>query len=283
MPPIVHFDGAFVEKDAVRISPDDRGFLFADGIYEVIRCYAGRPFEMAAHMLRLAEGLAALRIRGVDVDAFGAAVLELLPRNGLDRSDALIYLQVTRGAAIRTHWFPEEEVPPTTYAAARPFAPLADPARGVPVITVPDQRWTRCDIKSVSLLPNTLAAQEARERGAYEAILVRDGVALEGSRTNVFAVIDGVVRTAPLTNYILSGVTRAVVLEICRAEGIPCEERPILLPELRGAEEAFLASTTSEVLPIVEVDGRPVGSGAPGPVAGELARLFRQRVAAAGG
>lgn len=275
----VWFNGAYVDKDEVRISPDDRGFLFADGLYEVVRCYAGRPFEMEAHLARLSDGLAALRIRGVEPQAIGEVCLELLARNGLETTDAVLYVQVTRGVAPRVHHFPPEGTSPTVYVSARAFTPSVDPEVGVSAITAPDHRWTRCDIKSVSLLPNCLAAQQAREEEAYEAVLVRDGVALEGTRTSFFGVIDGVVRTAPRTNYILPSVTRSVVLRLCREHGIPFDERPVLLEECRRADELFFAGTTTEVLPIIRLDGHPVGSGKPGPVSLRLSSLFRERTA----
>ncbi len=275
----VWFNGAFVDKDEVRISPDDRGFLFADGLYEVVRCYAGRPFELDAHLSRLADGLAALRIRGVEPAAIGEVCLELLSRNGLETADAVLYVQVTRGAAPRVHYFPPEGTSPTAYVAARAFTPSVDPEQGVSAITAPDHRWTRCDVKSVSLLPNCLAAQQAREEGAYEAVLVRDGVALEGTRTSFFAVVGGVVRTAPRSNYILPSVTRSVVLRLCRDDGIALDERPVLLEECRRADELFFAGTTTEVLPIVSLDGHPVGTGRPGPVSLRLSSLFRELTA----
>ncbi len=281
MSDIVFFNGAYLQRDEVRISPDDRGFLFADGIYEVVRFYRGKPFELAAHSTRMVDGLGSLRIRGVDASAVERLALELIVRNGLSDSDALLYLQITRGVAPRVHHFPDPEVEPTVFALVRAFRSSVDPAVGVPVITAPDHRWTRCDIKTVALLPNCMAAQEAHEREAYEAVLVRDGVALEGTRSSFFAVVDGEVRTAPRSNYILPSVTRAVTLELCREHGIPCDEKPILIEELERADELFLAGTTTEILPIVRVDDREVGDGRPGPIALQLARLFRVRTEAA--
>lgn len=277
MPDIAYFNGSYLDRNQVRISPDDRGFLFADGIYEVVRFYGGRPFELPAHLERLVAGLRALRIEGVEADTIESMCEELLIRNGLEESDALLYLQITRGAAPRVHCFPDEPTEPTVYATIRAYSPCVDPTVGAAVITAPDHRWTRCDIKSVALLPNCMAAQDAYERGALEAVLVRDGVALEGTRSSFFAVIDGEVRTAPRSNYILPSVTRAVALELCRTAGIPCDERPILLEQLDGADELFLAGTTTEILPIVQVDGREVGDGSPGPIALRLAALFRER------
>ena len=278
---IAFHNGTFLPKHEVRISPEDRGFLFADGVYEVARAYRGRFFELAAHLARMADGLRALGIAGGgDLHGLGDKFVALLQHNGLAEADALVYCQVTRGVAPRTHYFPDPAVAPTVYAEARAFQPKADPAAGIGVITVPDTRWARCDIKTVGLLPNVLANQQARAAGAGEAVFVRDGVALEGSASSFFAVIDGEVRTAPASNYILPSITRRVALEICAAEGIPFRETPIFLEELATAGELFMAGTTLEIMPVVRVDGRPVGDGAPGPVARALGRRFQSRTAA---
>jgi D-alanine transaminase len=277
MAPIVYFNGSLIEKNQVRISPDDRGFLFADGVYEVVRAYAGRFFELDPHFRRLEEGLYALRIEGADVAALSQALPRLLERNGLGRADATVYLQITRGAAPRIHSFPDPAVTPTVYAEAKAFTPKGDPVRGAAVITVPDIRWARCDIKTVALLPNCLANQRARESGALEAIFVRDGVALEASASSFFAVIGGEVRTAPTSNYILPSISRAVVLDLCAGHGIPARETPVFLEQIWAADELFLAGTTLEVMPIVSVDGRSIGAGAPGPVSRRLHELFRTR------
>jgi D-alanine transaminase len=275
MSPIVYFNGAYVPKQDVRISPDDRGFVFADGLYEVLRAYGGRLFEVDLHLRRLANGLTALEIGGVDVPALGTVFRELLDRNGLGSADATVYLQITRGAAPRTHWFPNPLPPPTVYVEPKAYSPRADPAVGVSVITAPDIRWARCDIKTIGILPNTLAQQRARAAGAIEAVFVRDGVAIEGTSSAFFAVLDGEVRTAPANNYILPSVSRAVTLRLCREHGIPHAEVPVFLQDLPWASELFLASTTLEVMPIVRVDGAPVGGGTPGPVATRLNALFR--------
>ena len=276
----VFFNGSYLPKSDVRISPDDRGFLFSDGIYEVVRMYDGAAFEMRGHVDRLADGLEALRIEGVDAESMAEVSHELIARNGLTNRDAVVYVQVTRGAAPRTHHFPVGDVEPTYYAAAWGFTPTTDPEVGVGVVTAPDHRWTRCDVKSVSLLGNVLAAQAAHEADAYEAVLLRDGVVLEGTRTSLFGVIDGVVRTAPLSNYILPSITRRVALELCEEAGIPVDRRPLLMDEFYGADELFLAGTTTEIMPIVRVDGEPAGGGRPGPVTSRLAGLFADRVAA---
>ena len=280
MTAIAFHNGTFLPKTDVRISPDDRGFLFADGVYEVVRAYGGRFFELGGHMARLKDGLAALSIEGADLTALETTFAELLDRNKLAGADAVVYCQITRGAAPRAHYFPDPAVSPTVYAEARAFQPKADPAVGISVVTAPDTRWARCDIKTVGLLPNVLANQLARSQGAIEAVFVRDGVALEGSASSFFAVVDGEVRTAPATNYILPSITRRVALELCAEAGIPHGERPVFVHDLDRATELFMAGTTLEVMPVVRVDGRTVGDGRPGPVARELGARFSARTTA---
>lgn len=279
----VFFNGAYVPKADVRISPDDRGFLFSDGIYEVVRMYGGHAFEMDAHTRRLADGLAAIRIKGVEAGMLAEVCGELIRLNGLETQDAVVYVQVTRGVAPRAHHFPDPAVSPTVYATAWAFTATTDASVGVDVVTAADHRWTRCDIKSVSLLANCLAAQKAAEAGAYEAVLVRDGMAIECTRTSLFGVVDGIVRTAAESNYILPSITRAVALELCGSDGIPVAMRAMTLAEFETADELFLAGTTTEIMPIVRVNGRPVGDGRPGPIATRLARLFSDRIAALAG
>jgi D-alanine transaminase len=272
-----YLNGRFVPRDEVRLSPDDRGFLFSDGVYEVLRAYGGRLFEVRRHLDRLSASLAGMRIRGVDAAGMAPVCEELLARNDLSSSDGLVYLQVTRGAAPRTHRFPDPPVPPTVYACAWGYSPETAPEQGGRAITVPDQRWARCDLKTVALIPNCMANQAARDAAANEALFVRDGVALEGTHTNLFAVFRGEVRTAPLTNYILPGVTRAVVLDLCGEAGFEVAEEPIFADDLYRADEVFIVGTTAEVTPIVDLDGRAIGSGRPGTFALELLKRLRAR------
>ena len=278
----VYFNGKYLPKDEVRISPDDRGFVFGDGVYEVIRSYGGNLFAVDAHLARMRWGVCELAINGADVDQLGDVAAELIRRNNFTSGDATVYLQVTRGAAPRAHAFPDPAVPPTVYAQAGRFTPKGDPAKGIVTITVPDIRWARCDIKTVQILPNCLANQRARASGAQEALFVRDGVVLEGSHSSVFFVFGEEVRTAPKTNYILPSITRDVVLELCRESGIPARESPVFAHELPRATEAFLAGTTMEVMPIVRIDGMAVGGGEPGPVTRRLQDLFRSRLPTTG-
>ncbi len=280
MTAIVYFNGQYVPKDAVRISPEDRGFVFGDGIYEVIRSYDGALFALDAHLARMHHGLCELGISGADVEQVGAVAAELIRRNELTTGDATVYVQITRGAAPRTHYFPDPAVPPTVYAQAGRFTPKGDPAKGVATVTVPDIRWARCDVKTVQLLPNVLANQRAHAAGVAEALFVRDGVVLEGSHSSLFFVFGKEVRTAPRTNYILPSITRDIVLELCRAKGIAAREMPVFVQEVSRASEAFLAGTTVEVMPIVRIDGGTVGGGTPGPVTRRLQELFRARVKA---
>jgi len=276
---IVHLNGQFLPKEQASISPDDRGFLFADGAYEVVRAYRGHLFRAREHWERFDASLQALRIpRPAHLD-YSAVCAELLHRNQLADTEATVYLQVSRGAAPRKHAFPTA-VAPTVYGFAAPFTnPLEKWAAGVKVITVPDQRWARCDIKSISLLPNVLANQLAQEAGAHEAVLVRDGFALEGSLSNFAVVLDGVVHTAPRSNYILPGVTRLVALGLCSAMGIPVKEFPVAESELRCAQEAMLFGTTNEVMPVVQINDRTLGNGQPGPITRQLQQAFRDYVA----
>lgn len=273
----VFLNGRFLPKTEARISPDDRGFLFADGVYEVIRVYHGRLFEMEAHLERLERSLRELRIHGAEEVDFAGIAESLIERNNLGASDAIVYLQVTRGAAPRKHAFPSADVPPTVYGYASAYdIPFQQLEQGVKAILAPDIRWARCDIKTVSLLPNVLANQQAKEAGALEAVLVRDGAVTEGSHSNFAAVIEGVFVTTPLSNYILGGITRGVVLKLCRKLGIPVREFPILEHELARADEMMLLGTTTEVLPVVQLGENPVGEGQPGPVTRRLQQAFRE-------
>ncbi|MFC1640206.1 aminotransferase class IV [Gemmatimonadota bacterium] len=273
---IVYYNGEFLPKEQVHVSPDDRGFLFGDGVYDVTLTYGGRLFRIDDHLQRMANGLKALEITGADVDGLSSVGEELLKRNNLDGYSQALYLQVTRGVARRTHQFPNPGVSPTVFASISPFNRKGDPEHGSPIITVPDVRWSRCDIKSICLLPNCLATQRAKDQDAHEAVFVRDGSVQEGASSTFFAVFDGVVYTPPLTNHVLPGITRKVVLELCAKHEIPTRMESILLHHLPDADEIFIAGTTSEVVPVTGVDGKSVGAGTPGPVARKISDLFIQ-------
>lgn len=278
---IVFFNGRFLPKDEVRISPDDRGFLFADGAYEVIRIYAGRLFMMEEHLDRLRYSLGELRITlpRQQIEDLARIAGELIRLNDLALGEATIYIQVTRGEAPRKHAFPSGPTQPTLYVMASPFhPPLEKWELGVGVILVPDVRWARCDIKSLMLAANVLANQAAKERGAEEAIFVRDGIITEGTHTNVCAVFDGQLVTHPATNQILAGITRGLVLELCSRIGIPSRQAPIPVSDLPSAGELLLLGTTTQITPVVQVDGRPVAGGRPGPVTRRLQEAFQALV-----
>ena len=276
----VYLNGEFIPKEEAKISVDDRGFLFSDGVYEVTSFYEGVPFYMDRHLARLRRGLSWLRI-DYDVDQIPEMHRRLLELNELENADtSIVYLQITRGVAPRSHPFPKDPVPPTVYSFAKTWQRPSQEEweRGFLAVTVPDRRWTRVDVKTIALLPNVLAYQAAVDAGATDVIQVRDGIALEGAHNNFFGVFDGTVVTHPVTNVILPGITRSVVLELARKNGIPVEERPILVEELPHAEELFFTGTTNEVHPTVKVDGRPVGDGKVGPVTRALAAAFAREV-----
>lgn len=273
----VYFNGDFVPKEEVKISPDDRGFLFGDGVYEVICAYEGQLFEAEAHWQRLERSLQEIRMTPPAEVDFEAVAQELLRRNDLLDRHAKVYLQITRGAAPRQHAFPDEPISPTVYATATPYEPpLKKWDEGVSVILLPDLRWSRCDIKSIALLPNVLASQRAKEAGVYEAVLVRREVVTEGSHCTFLGVFDGTVRTHPLNNNILVSITRAVVLELCSKLDIPVQEAPIVKKELEDADELILLGTTTGVMPVVQVDDWTVNTGAPGPITRQLQQAFRE-------
>jgi len=272
---IVYLNGEYVDHANARVSVDDRGFLFADGVYEVARVYDGRAFQMAPHMTRMGHGLRELRIRDDVVQNIPEIAERLLDENKLRAGDATIYVQVTRGAAPRAHAFPPPETPPTVYVIAKPFKnhPEKYWTDGVAAVTVPDTRWSRCDIKSIALLPNVLANQQAKDSGAFEAIFVRDDVLIEGSHSNLWGVIDGVAVTYESCGYILGGITRNLLLERAGEVGVQVREAKIPA-DLAGVTELFLSGTTTEVMPVVRLDATTIGDGKPGPVTRKLQEAY---------
>ncbi len=280
----VFLDGEYLERTAASITIDDRGFLFGDAVYEALRARRGRMFEPEAHMERLRFGMRELRIGepGMTDDILAAAAT-LIERNGLgDAPDVLVYVHVSRGSAPRRHAFPPAGTPPTVYVTVNAFTPKAElSARGAAAITHPDQRWERCDLKTTNLLPNVIANQAAAESGAYEAILVRGGLVTEGTHCNVFGVANGVIRTHPLTHRILPGVTRDVVIGLARELGYVVREDAMREDELRAADEIFLTGTTTDVMPIVRVDGAAIGHGRPGTVSVALRDALEERMRSA--
>ncbi|MBA2669162.1 MAG: D-amino-acid transaminase [Gemmatimonadetes bacterium] len=279
---LVYLNGRFQPREKAFVSVDDRGFVFGDGVYEVIRVVDGRLFTSSEHLARMEEGLHTI---GIDrpADMTPARIVEiaerLLGENDLLDGHATVYLQITRGAAVRTHFFPTTPVRPTIFISTARFSPAPDLLEtGASAVTCPDVRWSRCNLKTLNLLANVLAKQSAVDKGAVEAIFVRDGVVTEGSSTNVFVAVDGQLHTFPICNYILAGITRGVVLELAGELGIQVHETPARAEDLVRADEIFLTGTTTDVLPIVEIDGRPVGSGTPGPLALALGRALAERM-----
>lgn len=269
-----------MRKSKVRISPDDRGFMFADGVYEVIRSYSGRFFHLKEHLRRLRHSLKSTHIEFRGVAAIEPGAHKLLRLNGLETGDATVYIQITRGVYPRQHAFPVRPVIPTFYMEVNRLKPhRPEMETGVNVITVPDIRWSRCDIKSVALLGNVLAAQQACVKGAFEAIQVRDGLLTEGTRTNVFGVRRGRLITHARSGSILGGITRDVILRLCQRLDIPASESGVRENRLFELDELFLAGTTVEVVPVVCVNGRRIGTGMPGPVTRRLQQAFRAYLA----
>jgi len=272
---IAYFNGKSLPKDDIKISPDDRGFLFADGVYEVVRWYEGFFYDMNSHLTRLKRSLRELRINWADADLFPSVANDLIKHNKLENQPAMVYLQVTRGAARRTHSFPSPEVPPTAYAYAWGFVPDSQSKEtGIKVMLKEDIRWSRCDIKSVALLPNTMSFQEASENGLKECIFVRNGLITEGSHSNIFFVIDETLFTHPESNNVLSGITRKNILRIAQESGIKIREEALQENRIRFIREAFITNTSTEVTPVTELGGNTLGEGVPGPVTKLISEKF---------
>jgi D-alanine transaminase len=275
---IAYVNGRYLPLAAASVNIEDRGYQFSDGVYEVCEVRGGRLIDERLHMKRLAFSLSELRIgMPMPLSALSVVLHEVVRRNRVRWG--IVYLQITRGVSRRDHAFPPAGTAPSVVVTARNLD-LASAekmaADGVAVISVPEIRWARVDIKSVSLLPNVLAKQSAREQGAREAWFVdRDGCVTEGSSSNAWIVTrDGKVVTRPADQAILKGITRTVLIETIAAQGLKLEERAFTLEEAHGAREAFITSASQIVLPVVSIDGRPVGNGAPGLVASALRRDF---------
>ncbi|OGI44680.1 MAG: D-amino acid aminotransferase [Candidatus Muproteobacteria bacterium RBG_16_64_11] len=287
----VYLNGAFVAPEAAQVSAFDRGFVFGDGVYEVIPVYGGKAFRLPHHLQRLEASLAAIGLGNPLTHAEWSAVFaELIRANSGDvqgrtsasgggmpgaAGDQSIYLQVTRGVAARDHAFPKD-TPATVFAFSQPLkAPdAAQLASGIAAITVPDNRWQRCDIKAIALLPNVLLRQQALARGAVEAILIRDGFLTEGAASNIFVVRAGRLLTPPRGPFILPGITRDLILELAHAHGVDCREAAVSEAELLNADELWMTSSTKEILPITRLNDAPVGDGKPGPLQARFRQLY---------
>jgi D-alanine transaminase len=284
----VYLNGQFLKAEDAKLSVLDRGFIFGDGVYEVWRVVDGKLFEDRRHNKRLKSGLRTVEISLPDseVDALGGVAERLLKENDLTSGEGTFYVEITRGAAPRTHAYPPAGTKPTILAMVSRFeVPHAMRETGAKCITENDVRWLRCNVKTVQLLPNVMAKQKASVAGAMEAIFVRDDVVTEGTHTSLFAVKDGTLRTHPLGPLILPSITRELILEIAREQKVPVSEKPFTKKELFAMDEVFVSGTTTDVTPIVDIDGKKIGSGKPGPVSKQLyaglqARLYAGRAVA---
>jgi len=277
----VYLNGEFLRVDEAKVSVLDRGFIFGDGIYEVVPVYQGNAFRMAEHLDRLDRSLAALRIAPpFDRSGWIDLIQQLLDRSNLDT--CIVYLQVTRGVAKRDHPFPMPAVTPTVFGMIAPWSPppAAQRGQGLSVISIPDERWLHCEIKSVSLLGNVLAKQQAVDAHVDEVLQFRDGYLTEGASTNIWVVSGGKLLAPPKNNLILEGIRYGLMGELAAEAGIPFESRRISQEEVKQADELMLSSATKEVLAIVSLDGKPVGSGKPGPVFEQLRAGYDARIAA---
>jgi D-alanine transaminase len=278
----VYLNGTFLPAEAARVSVMDRGFLFGDGVYEVIPVYSRRPFRLDEHLARLGSSLAGIRLDNPRTAAEWYGIIDHIAA-AAPWEDQSIYIQVTRGPmAVRNHAFPKV-VTPTVFVMAEPMTtpPAEQRAAGVAAVSAADIRWLRCDLKTTSLLANCLLRQMAIDAGCVETVLFRDGLLSEGAASNIFAIKDGCLLAPPKNHLMLPGITYDVVLELATANGLAVAVRDVQETEVRGADELWLTSSTKEVLPIVTLDGHSIGDGRPGP---QFARMhgwyqdFKQRV-----
>jgi D-alanine transaminase len=271
----VYLNGQFLPLAEAKIPVLDRGFVFGDGVYELVPVYSNKPFRLEEHLRRLQGSLDGIRLANPhDMAGWRERILQLIALQ--DFSDQSLYIQVTRGVAPRDHAFPKD-VAPTVFMFAQPLvtATPAQKAAGVCAVTAVDNRWLRCNIKAISLLANILLRQQAIDVDCAETVMLRDGFLTEGAASNIFVVKDGVLRAPPPSNLMLTGITYDVVLELAAANGIPHEMRAISEAEVRDADELWMTSSTKEIMAIVKLDGVPVGGGVPGPLAQRMEGLYQ--------
>jgi len=271
----VYLNGDFIAAEQAKVSVFDRGFLLGDGVYEVIPVYAGRCFRLDGHLKRLQNSLDAVRMANpLSEQQWQLMIEQLIARNGA--GDQSVYLQVTRGVAPRDHVFPEN-VSPTAFAMSNPLhaVPETYKTKGIAAIMVPDIRWQNCNIKAITLLPNSLLKQQAQDAGAQEALLIRDGYLTEGSASNAYAVIDGVIYTAPKDEKVLPGITRDLVIDLARKGKLKLVEEAVTEQQLRSADEIWVSSSTKEALPVTILDNKAVGTGSPGAVWQQIDALYQ--------
>lgn len=275
----VYFNGKYLPLDEVKISPFDRGFLYADGVYEVIRSYNGKLFRLESHIKRLKYSIKQLNIDFKNFNEFEFISFKLAEINDILPKDFSVYIQITRGVQFpRKHNY-ENNLTPTVFVSVSKLNDNSEQLeKGVNIILEKDIRWTRCDIKSISILPSTLAKTKAVNQNAYEAVFYRDGKITEGSHTNFFAVKEGVVYTAPISNFILDGITREVVIELCVENKIKVIEDYITIDKLKSFDEFFITGTTTEITPVVKIDYSIVGNSLPGKHTRLIQKYFREYV-----
>jgi D-alanine transaminase len=273
--PTVHLNGQFLPLEEARVPVMDRGFLFGDGVYEVIPVYDRQLFRLEEHLSRLQDSLDGIRLANPHSVAEWTALIERIVRDA-EWEDVGVYLQVTRGPGPRDHAFPRE-IRPTVFLMPLelPAPPAELVANGVAAITAEDIRWSRCDIKATALLANVLLRQLSVDAGCAETLLIRDGQLMEGSASSVFLVKDGVILAPPKTRLILPGITYDVALELADGAGLPHQVRPIAEAELRAADEIWITSSTKEILAVTRLDGQPVGDGRPGPLYRRMIALYQ--------
>ena len=276
---IVFLNNEFLPVEKSTLSPLDRGFLFADGVYESIRTYNKKLFKYEDHLERLIRSLKEIRLEFKELGSIKNIIFELIKKNEL-RNEVLVYLQITRGATFpRTHSFPKEKISPTIFISVQELKESSEEQiNGVKVILQEDIRWTRCDIKSISLLPVVLASQKASEEKAVDAVLVRDGLITEGTHTNFFGIKNEAVFTAPKSRFILEGITRKVVLELCDKFKIDFHEEFINKDDLKSFDEFFITSTTKEITPVTSIDYWAINEGNPGKITMSLQSVFKKLV-----
>ena len=269
----VYLNGRYLPIHEAHISVLDRGFLFGDGVYEVIPSYSGRLFRFQDHIRRLSNSLSGIRLNNPHNEKQWLDIVSPLIDPRINQS---VYIQITRGAdEKRDHAFPKS-TQPTVFAMSSPVVPVPGQHGGIKAITLPDERWQNCHIKAVTLLANILNRQQALDRGCTEAILYKNGHVTEGSASNVFAVIDNILLTPPKSNEILPGITRDVILELARSNHIHYQESPIPVEELKKAQEIWICSSIREIMPVVELDSKQVADGRPGPLWQRTNRLFQR-------
>jgi D-alanine transaminase len=278
MDALANVNGEIVPLAQAKISALDRGFLFGDAVYEVLRVYQGKPCLMAEHFVRLMHSLSAIRIGGIDLERLKQRMFATIAAGPF--REATVYIQITRGAAPRKHAFPSGATPLEFLSVQEFVDPYAEQRKtGAAVVTQPDIRWDRCDIKSTNLLGNVLAMQAAVEAGCVEALLVLpDGTLTEGTHTSFFGVMDGALLTTPQSNAILPGITRGLIVRLANRARLPLCEQSLTQKDLARVSELFLTGTTSEVLPIVTVDGKRIGNGKPGPITRRLQEAYAEEV-----